>query len=429
MEHPLKRPSVKTHPRPVQRTGIAVWLLIIGLLGSGCRQSPPVDSPAENPPEAGKVKFLMEQQWLIRMKLALVKEQSVARQITATGRVTAVPDRRATLSAPVEGLVRTSAGLPRIGQNVAKGQLLAVLEESPTAADRAQISAANAQVGIENARLEAERRRLAQSVADTRARLTLARNDFERAQKLHADGILARNEFEAAQTRLESAEADAAAARDQLAALGVAGAIRPALTQTRVEIRAPLSGTVVAVHKTPGEHLNQGDALLEIVNLDQVWVEAPVFEKDLARLATGKRGVFTTVADSKTEFVGTLVTIGKVIDERTRAATVVFTLPNRGGDLRIGMQANLRLDAGEAVRAALIPREAVLDHEGKKIVYVLVSGEEFERRVVTLGDEYGDTVAVLSGLRAGERVVTQGAYQLKLQELRPASAGAHTHET
>jgi membrane fusion protein, heavy metal efflux system len=93
------------------------------------------------------------------------------------------------------------------------------------------------------------------------------------------------------------------------------------------------------------------------------------------------------------------------------------------------MQANLRLDAGEAVRAALIPREAVLDHEGKKIVYVLVSGEEFERRVVTLGDEYGDTVAVLSGLRAGERVVTQGAYQLKLQELRPASAGAHTHET
>jgi multidrug efflux pump subunit AcrA (membrane-fusion protein) len=77
----------------------------------------------------------------------------------------------------------------------------------------------------------------------------------------------------------------------------------------------------------------------------------------------------------------------------------------------------------------VVPKEAILDHEGKKIVYVLLSGEEFQRREVTLGDEYGGKVAILSGLEAGERVVTQGAYQLKLQELRPADAGAHSHET
>ena len=93
------------------------------------------------------------------------------------------------------------------------------------------------------------------------------------------------------------------------------------------------------------------------------------------------------------------------------------------------MQANVSLDAGVSVTAMMIPKEAILDNEGKKIVYVLLSGEEFERREVTLGDEYGDKVAVLSGLNKGERVVTQGAYQLRLQELRPADAGAHTHET
>jgi multidrug efflux pump subunit AcrA (membrane-fusion protein) len=92
------------------------------------------------------------------------------------------------------------------------------------------------------------------------------------------------------------------------------------------------------------------------------------------------------------------------------------------------MQANVRLDAGQQAQVLLIPRDAVLDNEGKKIVYVLLSGEEFERRDVVLGDEYGDKVAVLSGVRKGERVVTQGAYQLKLQELRPAEAGAHSHE-
>ncbi len=77
----------------------------------------------------------------------------------------------------------------------------------------------------------------------------------------------------------------------------------------------------------------------------------------------------------------------------------------------------------------MIPKAAVLDNEGKKIVYVLLSGEEFERREVTLGDEYGERVAVLTGLNRGERVVTQGAYQIRLQELRPADAGVHSHET
>jgi multidrug efflux pump subunit AcrA (membrane-fusion protein) len=76
----------------------------------------------------------------------------------------------------------------------------------------------------------------------------------------------------------------------------------------------------------------------------------------------------------------------------------------------------------------LVPREAIVDNEGQKIVYVMQSGETFERRNVTVGDEYGSKVTILSGVKPGERVVTQGAYQLKLQELKPANAGAHTHE-
>jgi multidrug efflux pump subunit AcrA (membrane-fusion protein) len=86
------------------------------------------------------------------------------------------------------------------------------------------------------------------------------------------------------------------------------------------------------------------------------------------------------------------------------------------------------MDAGTPSEALTVPSEAVLDNEGQKIVYVLLSGETFQRRTVTVGDEYGDRVAILSGLEPGDRVVTQGAYQLKLQELEPADPGAHTHE-
>ena len=194
------------------------------------------------------------------------------------------------------------------------------------------------------------------------------------------------------------------------------------------EVRAPISGTIVRVSKASGEQVAPGDAIIEIVALDTVWVEAPVFEKDLGRLARDVQAVFTTAGVPDKEFKGRLVDVGKVIDEQSRTAKAIFEVPNAAGELSIGMQANLRLDAGTQTQVLLVPREAVLDNEGKKIVYVLISGEEFERRDVVLGDEYGGKIAIVSGVKPGERVVTQGAYQLKLQELRPANAGAHTHE-
>ena len=200
-------------------------------------------------------------------------------------------------------------------------------------------------------------------------------------------------------------------------------------TATTYTIVAPISGTVVKVNKAIGEQVAPGEAVIEIVNLETVWVEAPIFERDLARLGSNARAIFTTAAHPGTEFTGRVLNLGAVIDEQTRAANVIFEVPNRGRALRIGMQADVRLNAGESIEAVTVPKEAVLEHEGKKIVYVLLSGEEFERREVTLGDEYGEKVAVIAGLKAGERVVTQGAYQLKLQELRPADAGAHSHET
>ena len=158
-------------------------------------------------------------------------------------------------------------------------------------------------------------------------------------------------------------------------------------------------------------------------------VEAPIFERDLSFLTRQAKPVFTTPAYPDSEFTGTIVDIGAVIDEQSRATTVTFEVPNRDRTLRIGMQANVRIDAGEGREAIVIPKESVLEHEGKRIVYVLLSGEEFQRREVTVGDEMGDKVAVLSGIEPGERVVTQGALQLKLQELKPADAGAHSHET
>ena len=397
---------------------------------------PAKEVTAEAPAAAnttGKVAFLMEQQWLIHMKLAVAEEQTVARQITATGRVIPAANSQAVVAPPVGGIV-SSRTLPRVGQQVAQGQTIAVIQQVATSAEQAQVRAAAASLTLENARLEADRRTASGEVEAARIRLDLATKEAARAQRLYERKAFSERQMQAADSDLKAAKAQYDAAVKRLEALGnspSAEGLRASVGSANASytIRAPLSGYVTKVNKSIGEQVAPGEAIVEISNLNTVWIEAPIFEKDLSRLAGNVSATFTTPAYPDQEFKGTVVDIGAVIDEQTRATKVIFQLPNDGRALRLGMQANVRLEAGEQVTAMMIPKEAVLEHEGKKIVYVLLSGEEFERREVTIGDELGGKVAVLSGLNKGERVVTQGAYQLKLQELQPAEAGAHTHET
>jgi membrane fusion protein, heavy metal efflux system len=378
----------------------------------------PAQGDAEATPPAttttGVVQFRMEQQWLIHMKLALAQEAELPQQISSTGRVVPAPSNRALVAPPVGGIIDTRP-LPQTGQRVARGQLLATVLQTPTAAEAAQIH-------IENSRVDAERRRLAQAEIEAHARLYAAAAEADRAKRLVELKAYSQRQLESAEADHKAAEAILAGVQEQIRAL------QTAPTASNYQVTAPISGTVVVLKKSPGEEVHAGEAILEIVALDRVWVEAPVFEKDLGRVKKDVAAIFTTAAFPDKEFQGRLVSIGSVVDEQSRAATAVFEVNNASGDLKLGMQANLRLGVGTKTKVLLVPKESILDNEGKKIVYVLRTGEEFERRAVVVGDEYGGKVAIVSGVKTGERVVTQGAYQLKLQELRPANAGAHTHE-
>jgi RND family efflux transporter MFP subunit len=380
---------------------------------------------AAPPAPTGTVKFLMEQQWAIRMKLAKAEPTTVARQVTATGRVVPAAGRRALAAPPVGGVI-VDGPLPRLGQQIRRGETIAVLQQVPTAAEVAQIAAGH----IEETRLEVDRRRAEEAIKEADVRLAHARREFERAERLFERKVYARRQLDAAETDYRAAEAAQAAAvahRDALRDSRTAATPRERVVTTHT-VLAPISGTVVRVSKAIGEQVAPGDAIVEIVNLDTVWIDVPVFESDLARIARPIRAVFTTSAAPGKEFSGTLVDLGAVIDREARAATLVFEVPNAGRPLRIGLQANARIDAGERADVVMVFREALLEAEGKRFVYVLRTGEEFERREVTVGDEYGARVAVLRGLEPGERVVTQGAWQIRQQELRPAGGGAHVHE-
>jgi multidrug efflux pump subunit AcrA (membrane-fusion protein) len=403
----------------------------------------------------------MEQQWLIQMKLAKAEEQTVSRQVTSVGRVVPASNSQAIVSTPVAGIL-SDRRLPTIGQYVGAGQTVAFIRQTPTSTEQSQTRAAetqielskaqletqkrqmqmqNSQIQIENARLEAEKRETTGEVENARVRLEQAKREADRMQRLYDGKAASEKQLQAAQSEREAAQAIYDSAVRRRNALGEAKPVKPTQVNvsndfsnaTRVSngytVSAPFGGYITKVNKSIGEQVSPGDAIVEISNLDTVYVEAPIFERDLNTLVGSRKATFTVSAYPEQEFTGAVLDTGSVINDQTRAANVIFAVENAGRVLRLGMLANVRLDAEQTVTAMMIPKEAVLEAEGKKIIYVLISGEEFERREVTLGDEYGDKVAILSGLNKGERVVTQGAYQMRLQELRPADAGVHSHET
>ena len=141
-------------------------------------------------------------------------------------------------------------------------------------------------------------------------------------QAAEADLKAAKAAYDAAAKRLEALSSSPAPLQTLHESVGSANA--------SYTVRAPLSGYVTKVNKSLGEQVQPGEAIVEISNLDTVWVEAPIFERDLSRLAGNVSATFTTPAYPNQEFKGVVLDIGAVIDEQTRASKVTFQLPNDG---------------------------------------------------------------------------------------------------
>jgi cobalt-zinc-cadmium efflux system membrane fusion protein len=400
--------------------GTALWLR------RAAQPAPAATARAEAPKETGTVKFLMEQQWAIRMKLAKATPTTVARQVVASGRVVPAAGHHAVVASAVAGTI-TDGALPRVGQTILRGQTVAILRHTPTPGEAAQVAASQAQAQIETARLDADRRRLSEAVKEAEIRREHARRELERARHLYEAKAYARRQVEAAEAEYRTTESQLAAAIAQRDTLHDVRVTSPAPPSTSHVVAAPLGGVVVRVAKAVGEPVGPGEAIIEIVDPSLVWIEVFVPERELPRLGRQVRASFR-IPGVDGELSGRLIDAGATISRETRMATFVFEVPNGERRLRVGGQIQARLDAADTIAGLMVPREAVLESEGKRFVYVLLSGEEFERREVAVADEYGDRVAIVRGLTAGERVVTQGLWQLRQQELRPGGGPAHTHE-
>ena len=179
-----------------------------------------------------------------------------------------------------------------------------------------------------------------------------------------------------------------------------------------INLRAPMTGTVVARHVYEGQQLNkdqseQGTRLFEIGDFSSMWFVFDAYEPDLAWLRIGQSATVTVASQPGVGLTAPIAFINPNIDEMTRTAKVRVILPNPDHRLLHKQTAygSIRL---EIPGVLLAPRSAVLQHGAEPIVFLEQRERAYLARRVTLGRVGDDTVEILAGLHEGDRVVTEG---------------------
>lgn len=191
----------------------------------------------------------------------------------------------------------------------------------------------------------------------------------------------------------------------------------------RLPVYAPLSGVVIEKNVIEGGYVNVGDPLFTIADLSVVWVEADVFESDLALLRPGQRVEIAPLSLPGLTFSGRVSLIKPFLDPKTRTVKVRVVLPNPGNRLKPEMfvQATIRQPLGACLA---VPHSAVMDSGRRKVVWVETVPGVFVARDVAVGARAGDRVQILSGLAAGEMVAASGGYLIDSEsQLRGAPVG------
>lgn len=400
-----------------ERKLFAALLAILALAGCGKGDAPADKKAAEAKPAAAEaqakdghkdekkeeghagVELTAAEEKAAGIKTEKVDRTAAGGEIVVTGTIQPNLDRLAQVAPRVPGrVVRVLASL---GDRVASGQSLAVL-------DSLEIGEA--------------RSALAQAAADTRVNEAA----FKRAESLRAELIVPEKEYQRARGDFEKSRAALTAAQEKVKMLGVGasgdgGASIFSLT-------APFAGTVVEKTAVPGALSEPSKPLFTIADLSIVWVEASVFEKDLPRLVKGSPATVALTAWPGAPAKGRLTYIASLMDKETRTLKARVEVLNPDGKLRPGMFANIAIAVpGQAGVAWIsLPEDAVVLMDGKPTVF-LRGDHGFEPRTVVPGERQVGRVQIKDGLAPGEEVVVAGTYELKAKVQKSQLGSGHAH--
>lgn len=329
------------------------------------------------------------------VRLAEAGPATVRSVLQLPGEIRFNEDRTAHVVPRVAGIAESVPA--NLGQNVKKGQLLAVLSSAAVSEQRSELLAAS-------------------------KRLELARTTYAREKQLWEEKVSAEQDYLQARQALREAEIAVSNAQQKLAATG-AGAGGGAGGLNRFELRAPFDGVIVEKHLSVGEAVQDTTQVFTISDLRSVWAEMRVAAPDLPAVRVGEKAtVRATAFDSSA--TGEVAYVGALIGQDTRTAPARITLPNPDGVWRPGLFVNVELTASSRQAPLAVATQALQKMEQQTVVFVPVQGG-FRAQPVRVGRSDGKATEVLEGLKPGQSYVAEGSFMLKA-ELGKATA-EHSH--
>jgi cobalt-zinc-cadmium efflux system membrane fusion protein len=345
---------------------------------------------------------------LKQIRVEAVRDQIVEMELETTGKVGFNEERLSPVFAPYNG--RVLEVLANKGDTVKAGQTLLVIE-SPDLVSTVH--------DLAEARADQDKSKITLDIAEKAA---------ERARNLHSLEALATKELQAAESDVARAREDyrratsaVAVIRNRLSLFGKTEdeirAFEESLTDQidrRIEIRAPLAGTIVDRKVGPGQYIKPDtpDPLFTIGDLSSVWINADVYEANLPEIRIGAPATITIAAYADRQFPARIAAINPTVDPSTRTIHVRCSVANSEGLLKPEMFASIRIGHAAKHKVPTVPSTAVLTQGLNSFVLKEESEGLFRRQPVKSGRELHGYTVIEQGLAENDRVVTSGALLL-----------------
>lgn len=323
-----------------------------------------------------------ETQFLFDINTLNLESGNFDPSINLFGTILPTSSGKAVVQTPQTGIIKSLSA--SVGQNVAKGQTLAVIEQNVDA---------NTQVGwlTQKNSLETE--------------LRAAKKEYDRINSI-AD-IAAKREVDEAERRYNTAVKN----------LNVFSKSNGSSNNSRIiYLKAPISGKIDNFNFSLGSSVNAGQDIFTITNLNKLYIEAQVFDKDVKAVKNGKEFTAECTDKHKTLKVK-LLTLAQSINTTNQSQKVLFEVDNANEDFKIGEFVNVRVFSQAKAASIVIPNSAITEVNGKSAVFIKDTAEKYTMVYVSLGENNGQSTTVLKGIGEGEKVVTNGTYQLKMMFL------------
>jgi RND family efflux transporter MFP subunit len=373
------------------------FIVIVSLMLAGC--SRPGSEPAahvaaaavENPQteaELATIKLTPEAVARLGIETVAVKTEAAAATRTVGGEIVVPEGRGVVVTAPVAGTL--TGGAPRAGASVRRGsRLMTIAPLVPAERDQ---------------RIEAQR-----AVTAAEAEETAARQRLQRLEQLLKEGAASMRAVEEARAQYQVSEAALTAARERLAG----AAQNPVGAQGELIVSAPFDGVVQRVSAVPGQTVAASAPLLELAQIDSLWVRVPVYAGDARGVDERQPVTVRRLGDTDAPLSATRVAAPLQGDPAAASVDLYYALSGAAGTLRPGERVLVDLSLTSTEQGIVVPQAAVLyDIHGAAWVYEDLGQNAYARRRIEVARHAGDRAVIRRGLTDGMKVVTAGAAEL-----------------